>query len=91
MMVLLSFAELFFHIVLQLIAFKIWETSVVRVAMFMPSLLRRRRCPFYFCITTIIIFILIHSLLAPALPLVRSCTLSLSLTCPLRVLLRYYK
>lgn len=88
---MLSFAELFFHMVLQLIAFKIWETSVVRVAMFMPSLLRRRRCPFYFCITTIIIFILNHSLLAPALSLARSCTLYLSLTCPLKFLLGYYK
>lgn len=60
-MVLLSLAELFFQSALELIALRICETSVVRVAIGTPSLFFLRLTWFYLCIysiTTIIILLI---------------------------------
>lgn len=61
LMVLLSLAELFFQSALELIALRICETSVVRVAIGTPSLFFLRLTWFYLCIysiTTIIILLI---------------------------------
>lgn len=64
LMVLLSLAELFFQSALELIALRICETSVVRVAIGTPSLFFLRLTWFYLCIysiTTIIILLIYHT------------------------------
>jgi len=56
-MVLLSLAELFFQFELELMARKMWETSVVAVASATPYFTFLRRHWFYLCILTTIIII----------------------------------
>lgn len=54
-MVLLSLAEVFFQLVLELMARRMCETSVVAVASTAPSFCLCRRPWFYLCIITTII------------------------------------